>query len=101
VIRRYFFEQHKMADIAADLGVTESRVSQLRAEALTMLRSGMQATSAPKSPKRAASGCRSRAAREDYLFAVATRSTLKQRLASTTLLGEPIRLLPRLSAART
>ncbi len=44
VVEQYFFEQRKMADIAAELGVTESRVSQLRSEALTMLREGMEAT---------------------------------------------------------
>jgi RNA polymerase sigma factor for flagellar operon FliA len=30
-----------MAEIAADLGVTESRISQLRAEALTLLKDGL------------------------------------------------------------
>ena len=42
VVRNYFFEQRQMSDIAAELGVTESRISQLRAEALTMLRHGMK-----------------------------------------------------------
>lgn len=41
VVIEYFFEQRQMQDIAADLGVTESRVSQLRAEAITFLRAGM------------------------------------------------------------
>src|SRR5689334_14317227 len=42
VIEEYFFGQRRMADIAAELGVTESRVSQLRSEALVMLRSAMK-----------------------------------------------------------
>src|SRR3546814_10941814 len=38
VVVEYFFEERQMQDIATDLGVTESRVSQLRAEALVLLR---------------------------------------------------------------
>ena len=41
VITRYFLQGDAMAEIAADLGVTESRVSQLRAEALVLLRDGL------------------------------------------------------------
>lgn len=41
VIEQYFFGQRRMADIAAELGVTESRVSQLRSEALRALRQRM------------------------------------------------------------
>ncbi len=41
VVVEYFFEQRQMQDIADDLGVTESRVSQLRAEALVLLRAGL------------------------------------------------------------
>jgi RNA polymerase sigma factor for flagellar operon FliA len=42
VIEEYFYGNRRMADIAADLGVTESRISQLRSEALTMLRDGLR-----------------------------------------------------------
>jgi RNA polymerase sigma factor for flagellar operon FliA len=38
VVTGYFFEERKMADIAAELGVTESRISQMRAEAVRLLR---------------------------------------------------------------
>jgi RNA polymerase sigma factor for flagellar operon FliA len=41
VICGYFFEERSVSDIAAELGVTPSRVSQLRTEALTLLREGM------------------------------------------------------------
>jgi RNA polymerase sigma factor for flagellar operon FliA len=44
VVEQYFFGQRRMADIAAELGVTESRVSQLRSEALRALRGRMTAT---------------------------------------------------------
>jgi RNA polymerase sigma factor FliA len=87
VIEQYFFGQRKMADIAADLGVTESRISQLRSEALTMLREGLQATeSVPAAPRPVA---RRNSARATYAAAVTNRSTLPERLAHTTLLGEP------------
>ncbi len=39
VVQAYFFEQRQMADIAAELGVTESRISQLHTKAVLRLRS--------------------------------------------------------------
>jgi RNA polymerase sigma factor for flagellar operon FliA len=42
VIEQYFFEHQRMAPIAEMLGVTESRVSQLRSEALLKLREALQ-----------------------------------------------------------
>jgi RNA polymerase sigma factor FliA len=86
VVEQYFFAQRKMADIAADLGVTESRVSQLRSEALTMLREGLQATES--GPAVAPATGRRNGARAAYAVAVATRSTLSERLGRTSILGE-------------
>lgn len=43
IVEQYFFAQRKMADIAAEMGVTESRVSQLRSQALAQLRQLMRA----------------------------------------------------------
>lgn len=43
VIEQYFLAEKPMADIAEQLGVTESRVSQLRAEAVVLLRDGINA----------------------------------------------------------
>src|SRR3546814_12114840 len=42
VVVEYFFEERQMQDIATDLGVTESRVSQMRADALVLLRAGLE-----------------------------------------------------------
>jgi RNA polymerase sigma factor for flagellar operon FliA len=42
VVTEYFFANRQMADIAADLGVTESRVSQLHTKAVLRLRSKLQ-----------------------------------------------------------
>lgn len=86
VVEEYFFQQRRMADIAADLGVTESRVSQLRSEALRWLRDGMQAFHG----KQTSSGGSRSAERATYHAAVVNRSTLGARLAASNLLGEPV-----------
>ena len=38
VIRRYYLEGELLQDIAAELGVTQARVSQIRSEALSSMR---------------------------------------------------------------
>lgn len=92
VVEQYFFEQRKMIDIAEDLGVTESRVSQLRSEALAMLRDGLRAQDDEHRDAELTNeiaGSRKRKnAREAYSAAIAARSTLAGRLEATTLLGE-------------
>ncbi len=89
VVEQYFFSQRRMLDIAADLGVTESRVSQLRSEALTLMRDGMRAAGDGTDAVATSSGKGARAAgKQAYVAAVSGRSTLKQRLAATTVLGE-------------
>ena len=48
VVVEYFFEERQMQDIAAELGVTESRVSQMRGEAVALLREGIDAQLDPE-----------------------------------------------------
>jgi RNA polymerase sigma factor for flagellar operon FliA len=87
VIEQYFFGHRRMADIAAELGVTESRVSQLRSEALVLLRAAMHnADDRPTDPGTGRG--RAAAARQAYTAAVANRSNVAERLSATTLLGE-------------
>ncbi|MCW2641706.1 MAG: putative polymerase sigma factor [Dactylosporangium sp.] len=91
VVSAYFFDERPMTDIATELGVTESRVSQLRAEALTLLRDGLNAHLEPDlvdNPDRPG-GCVARR-REAYYAAIATRGDLRARLDLTTHLGMPI-----------
>jgi RNA polymerase sigma factor for flagellar operon FliA len=95
VIQQYFFEQRRMSEIAAELGVTESRVSQLRAEALALLQVGFRAadgtaeTAEPAETATAPARQRARgAAHAAYAAAVSSRSTLAARLSVTSLLGE-------------
>jgi RNA polymerase sigma factor for flagellar operon FliA len=96
VVEEYFFAQRKMADIAAELGVTESRVSQLRSEALAMLRAGLRAQDGPPGTAAAAAPASRRRshAREAYAAAIAARSTLAGRLQASTLLGEARAVVP-------
>lgn len=74
VISDYFLEERPMADIADELGVTESRVSQMRAEALVLLRDAMNHELDPNMLKPHARPTGSAARRrETYFAAVASR----------------------------
>src|SRR5439155_464956 len=48
VVIGYFFEERSMQDIAEELGVSESRISQMRAEALVLLKDGMNSQLDPE-----------------------------------------------------
>lgn len=80
VIVRYFLQERSMADIAAELGVSESRVSHIRAEALALLRDGVNAQLDHDLVAEPPSG-RAARKREAYFAEVATRGTLRSRLA--------------------
>ena len=80
-----------MADIAAELGVTESRVSQLRAEALILLRDGLNSHLDPDlvaGPDRPG-GCVARR-REAYYAQIGAHGDLRSRLAYTDHHGMPL-----------
>ena len=47
VVTGYFFEERSMQDLADELGVSESRISQLRAEALLLLKDGINSQLEP------------------------------------------------------
>lgn len=74
VVEDYFFAERPMADIAADLGVTDSRISQMRAEALSLLRDALNHELEPSllHPTGKAGGVAQRR-RESYFAAVAAR----------------------------
>jgi RNA polymerase sigma factor FliA len=48
VVIGYFFEERPMQEIADELGVSESRISQMRGEALELLKAGMDANLSPE-----------------------------------------------------
>lgn len=77
VVEQYFLAERPMAEIAAELGVTESRVSQIRAEALVLLRDVMRRELEPGlttegAPAVRSGGCVERR-RQAYFDAVAAR----------------------------
>ena len=90
VVEAYFFQELPMADIASELGVTESRVSQLRAEALILLRDGLNAHLDPDlitEPDRPG-GCVARR-RESYYAQITANGDLRSRLSFTDHNGLP------------
>ncbi len=89
VVRAYFFDQRQMADIAAELGVTESRISQLRAEALKLLRHGLSAAEPEGFPVAEPTG-RAGARIASYAAAVAARGSLATRLQISNSFGETV-----------
>jgi RNA polymerase sigma factor FliA len=84
VVIAYFYEERPMLEIAVELGVTESRVSQLRAEALILLRDGLNAhldpDTLPAEPRPDGRLARRRAA---YHAAIAACSDFRARLDAT------------------
>jgi RNA polymerase sigma factor for flagellar operon FliA len=74
VVEQYFLAERPMAEIADELGVSESRVSQIRAEALVLLRGAMDRALEPESVVESGktTGCVARR-RESYYSAVAAR----------------------------
>jgi RNA polymerase sigma factor for flagellar operon FliA len=81
VVVSVFFDERPMQEIAAELGVTESRVSQMRSEALALLRDGMNKHLAPEqlTPEERPDG-RIAKRKEAYYAAIAARSDFRARL---------------------
>lgn len=77
VVEQVFFHDRTVTDIAKDMGVTQSRVSQLRAEAMVLLRDGLNThldpaqVPAPAQPEGVA-----QRRRETYFAAIAERASL-------------------------
>ncbi len=83
VVKGYFFESRSMQDIGAELGVSESRVSQLRAEALDLLKDGINSQLDPgEVPVQEQPGGRVARRKAAYFAAIAASSTSTERLGS-------------------
>lgn len=80
VIVGYFLEGKKSQDLALLLGVTESRVSQVRSEALAMLRDGIEAQYEPEATAEPAGRVARRKA--GYASAIADASDWPDRLSA-------------------
>jgi RNA polymerase sigma factor FliA len=85
VVEGYFFAERPMAEIAAELGVSESRVSQMRAEALVLLKDAMNSALDPElvAPHARPDGCAARR-RDAYFAAVASRRSAAARLSASS-----------------
>lgn len=88
VVDAYFFEHRQMSDIAAELGVTQSRISQMCTEALCLLRDGLNSQLDPTAVGRPIQSTRTANARKAYFSAIAARGTLTSRLAMSTSRGD-------------
>jgi RNA polymerase sigma factor for flagellar operon FliA len=88
VIQGYYLDERPMAQIATELGVTESRISQLRAEALTLLRDGLNTHLDPDQAPTTGTGCAARR-RHSYYATISANRTLNSRLSHTSTLGLP------------
>jgi RNA polymerase sigma factor FliA len=88
VVTEYFLKERQMADIAEELGVTESRVSQLRAEALSLLKDGLNThldphlAPVPENPDSIVARRRA-----GYFQNIGNNTSLRSRLALTNAYG--------------
>jgi RNA polymerase sigma factor for flagellar operon FliA len=84
VVEGYYFADRPMAELAEELGVTESRVSQLRAEAVALLKGALVAAldSDPERDIESPKGCAARR-KEAYYASVAAHRSFTARLAAT------------------
>jgi RNA polymerase sigma factor for flagellar operon FliA len=86
VVQGYFFDERPMAELAAELGVTESRISQLRAEAVVLLKDALNSALDPElvAPHAKPNGCAARR-RESYFASVAAHRSFFARLSQQTV----------------
>ena len=93
VVVGYFLENKTSQDLARFLGVTESRVSQLRSEALMMLKEGIEAQYSSLDNGDAPSG---RVARRkaSYALAISDASDWTERIDHVQLIESETRVLP-------
>jgi RNA polymerase sigma factor for flagellar operon FliA len=86
VVEASFLQERPLSEVAAELGVTESRVSQLRTEALALLKDGLATHMEQQETGSAKDGCVARR-RAVYAAQIAARSTMSTRLAATDVHG--------------
>lgn len=82
VVVGYFFDERPMQNIADELGVTESRISQMRAEALVLLREALEHIDTDTQPKKNQATGRVAKTRAAYVATVASSSDYRSRLSA-------------------
>jgi RNA polymerase sigma factor for flagellar operon FliA len=88
VVVAHYFGHRQMRDIADELSVTQSRVSQMCTEATTLIRDGMNSQLDPEALRPQAKTGRAAATRNAYYQALADRNTVRGRLDMSTPNGE-------------
>ncbi len=91
VVVGVFLEQRPMAEIAAELGVSESRVSQLRAEALVLLRDAMNSQLAPERLPAAGALGPTVTRRREALYAQVAANALAAGVVARSRASDPVR----------
>lgn len=86
VVEESYLRERPLSEVAAELGVTESRVSQLRTEALALLKDGLTTHMDQQETGAAKDGCVARR-RAVYAAKIAARTTITSRLRATDLHG--------------
>ncbi|HET6478545.1 MAG TPA: sigma-70 family RNA polymerase sigma factor [Actinoplanes sp.] len=86
VVEASYLRERPLAEVAAELDVTESRVSQLRTEALALLKDGLATHMEQQETGSAKDGCVARR-RARYAARIAARTTMSSRLAATDVQG--------------
>jgi RNA polymerase sigma factor for flagellar operon FliA len=98
VIIGYFLEGKTSQDLARFLDVTESRISQIRSEAIQMLKDGIEAQYVADGTPREEPRGRSARRKAAYVDAISDRSDLHERMEQVTLIessaGEVVAGLP-------
>ena len=89
VVEASFLQERPLSEVAAELGVTESRVSQLRTEALALLKDGLSTHMEQQGNTIGKDGVVARR-RAAYAAQIAGRSTMATRLAATDASGTQI-----------
>ena len=86
VVEASFLQERPLSEVAGSLGVTESRVSQLRTEALALLKDGLTTHMDQQESSVGKDGCVARR-RAIYAAQIAARSTMSTRLSATDAQG--------------
>jgi RNA polymerase sigma factor FliA len=89
VVEASYLQERPLSEVAAELGVTESRVSQLRTEALALLKDGLTTHMDQQEAAGTKDGVVARR-RAAYAAQIAGRSTMATRLAVTDATGAQI-----------
>jgi len=84
VVVGYFFEERPMQELADELGVTESRISQMRAEALILLKDGLNSQLDPELMPAEPRSSRVANKRAAFYAAIAASSDYNARLTSAS-----------------